>query len=222
MGIGGANDRSSKPIGRAVRRQQRRGERRQRHQRDERHAGAPHDSRLHPPAQAGIDDRQQHVGQQRAGGEECAARRGAAGDQVHVARPQRIEHEAPEAGPRRHDLDDERSAQQAAEDEPVDRHHAAAARASAHAARRSRPRGTPRAAAAVTNSSPIVSAVACDCRRSIVAARRHGNREDRHDEMPGEIGQRGKPAAAGRVGRTHAAGRQPAGPRRQDDQQRAN
>ena len=78
-------------------------------------------------ADARIHERERQVGKERRRGEEHRARRRAAGDQVDVARPQRLEHQAAEAGPGGDDFDGERPAQHGAGDDAVHRRHRRAA-----------------------------------------------------------------------------------------------
>ena len=68
-----------------------------------------------------IHDAERDVRQQRAEREEQRAGAGAAGDEVDVARAQRVEHQPAEARPRGDHFDRERSAEQRADDQAVDR-----------------------------------------------------------------------------------------------------
>ena len=77
-----------------------------------------------PPASRcarGSTSAEREVRHQRAAGEEQRAGAGAAGDQIDVARAQRVEHQAAEARPRGDHFDRERSAEQRADDQAVDR-----------------------------------------------------------------------------------------------------
>ena len=83
----------------------------------------------------GIDEGERGVGHQRADRQEDRAGGRAAGDEIHVARAQRVEHQLAEARPRRDRFDGERPAEQRADDQAVDRRDRAAARSSARRAR---------------------------------------------------------------------------------------
>ena len=119
--IGGACRKSRNASPALVRREPRRDEREQR-QRGEKQSGASNHARS-PERDARIGVGQQQVGDQRAGGEEERAGRRAAGDEKQIARLERVEHQAAQAGPRRDHFDDERAAEQAADHHAVKPEH---------------------------------------------------------------------------------------------------
>ena len=165
---------------------------------------------------ARIDERERDVREQRAEGEEQRAGAGAAGDQIDVARAQRVEHQPAEARPRGDHFDGERSAEQRADDQAVDRgdrpqrrlervapddarsRDAAGERREHERLRRSL-RSSPAPAAARTSRRAAAPAPA--------------------PARPGGAADRATRAAAGAVGRAHAADRQPAGARRDEHQE---
>ena len=87
-----------------------------------------------------------------------------------VARSERVEHQLPEARPRRHDLDDERPAQQACRARGRRWRRPTSATGRSACTQMARRRDTPRAAAAATYGRVTASAIACDWRRSSEAA----------------------------------------------------
>ena len=121
-------------------------------------------------ARARIDQRERRVRQQRAAGEKQRAGRRAAGDQIDVARAQRLEHQPAEARPRGDHLDGERSAQQRADDQAVDGGDRAAAPPSARRARRRASAARRARAPPARTAAPITSRIACACSRSNIAA----------------------------------------------------
>ena len=83
-----------------------------------------------------------------------------------------------------------------------------------------RPGGTPRASAAATNGSPSVLAVACDCRRSMVAASGSASASaGRTRWRARSAAAASHPPAPARIDRRHAAGRQPARARGHEHEQ---
>src|SRR5947209_785752 len=70
---------------------------------------------------ARIDEDERHVGHDRADREEDRAGGRATGDQIEIARAERVEHQDAESGPGRDGLDGKRSAEQRADDQAINR-----------------------------------------------------------------------------------------------------
>ena len=186
-------------------------------QRGEKHAGAPDHARS-PDRDARIGIGQQQVGDQRAGGEEERAGRGAAGDEEQIARLQRVEHQPPEPRPRRHDFDDERAAEEAAD------HHAVEAE---HRTQRHRPGVTQDRSRAI-DAARAAGGDEALVRRRLRSLATAGARASRPAECASASAGSGRwrarsasharPGQVDAAGRGHAADRKPSGPRREEHQ----
>ena len=179
-----------------------------------RRTGSPHHQ---GSADARIDERQRRVGQQACRAARKIAPAPAQPATRYTSRARSASSiSRPRPGPRRDHLDDKRSAEQRADHEAVHGRDRPKRRLQRVAPDDARARERPGRRRRGRTGAPIVSAIACDCSRSNIAASGSASARGGHDQVAQQVE---RDAARRRAGRSHAGDRQPAGARRHEDQE---
>ena len=134
-----------------------------------------------------IDERERGIRQQRADARNTEPAPAQPATRYTSRARSAVEHQLAEARPGGDDFDGERSAEQRADDQAVDRRDRAAARALSASRQIRASGGTPRASVASMYGWPITSLIACDCRRSNIAASGSASAAAGHDQVAQQI-----------------------------------